>query len=201
MKQLIFLFGVALFLVACTNEESSGTKSSPSLEIEPADLSEREKSIVNQTGVDYQTFYTINGEVNEGEVLVTSIDVYEKGKERNVISSTSRPGENNKFNKALHSFQLLVEEKETFLTLGEPNGYARGNEFFPDDLVSFSFVQLEEKVTINKDEPVYLSYLIGTSQNELSTEVSENRTTLPKAVEDAEYAVVFKLELKNDNEK
>ncbi|WP_273833928.1 hypothetical protein [Guptibacillus sedimenti] len=197
MKRLIVLLGVALVMVACSNQESSGAISETSLEIEPAELSEREQMIVNQTGVDYQTFYTITGEVNKGEMLKASIDVYENGNKRNILSSVSKPGE---FNEALHSFQLLMEEEKAFLTLGEPNGYARGTEFLPDDLGSFSFVNIEDKVTMKKGEPVYLSYLIGTSQNELSIESNENKSTLPKSVEEAEYAVVFKLEVTKDNE-
>ncbi|WP_226659028.1 hypothetical protein [Pseudalkalibacillus hwajinpoensis] len=197
MKRIMVLLGVALLLTACGIEESGGAKGENSLVIEPADLSEREQMIVNQMGVDYQTFYTLDGEVKEGEVLETSIDVYENGEGRSVISSVSNP-DDNEFNQSLHSFQLLMEEKEAFLTLGEPSGYARGTEFFPDDLGSFSFVSLEDKVTMKKGEPVYLAYLVGTSQNELSTEVNENKTALPKTVQEAEYAVVFKLEIKNE---
>ncbi|KMM38026.1 hypothetical protein [Guptibacillus hwajinpoensis] len=201
MKRFIILVGVVLLLVSCTSHGSSQTKSSSSLEIEPADLSEREKIIVNQTGVDYQTFYTIDGEVNEGDVLETSIEVYEKGEGKVMLSSTSIPGDNTKHKENLNSFQILMEEEVSYFTIGDPNGYVRGNEFIPDNLVSFSFVHLEEKITITKDEPVYLSYLIGTSQNELSAEGNEDVTSLPKSVSDAEYAVVFKLELKNASDK
>ena len=197
MKRLIVLLGLVLVMGACSNEESSGATSETPLEIEPAELSEREQMIVNQTGVDYQTFYTITGEVNKGEMLRASIDVYENGNKRNVLSSALKPGE---FNEALHSFQLLMEEEKAFLTLGEPDGYARGTEFLPDDLGSFSFVNIEDKVVMKKGEPVYLAYLIGTSQNELTTESNENKLTIPKSVEEAEYAVMFTLELTKDND-
>ncbi|MCA0173979.1 hypothetical protein [Bacillus sp. RAR_GA_16] len=197
MKRILVLLGIALLLGACGNEERDGAKSDTSLVIEPADLSEREQAIVNQMGVDYQTFYTLDGEINEGEVLEASIDVYENGEGKRVISSVSNP-DGNEFNQSLHSFQLLMEEKESFFTLGEPSGYARGTEFLPDDLESYSFVSLEDNVTMKKGEPVYLAYLVGTSQSELSTEVNENKTALPKSVQEAEYAVVFKLEIKNE---
>ncbi|MYL65130.1 hypothetical protein GLW07_17365 [Bacillus hwajinpoensis] len=38
------------------------------------------------------------------------------------------------------------------------------------------------------------------SQNELTIESNENKSTLPKAVDEAEYTVVFTLELTKDNE-
>lgn len=134
-------------------------------------------------------------------MLETSIEVYENGEGKVMLSSASIPGDNTKHKETLHSFQILMDEEDTYFTIGDPNGYVRGNEFIPDNFVSFSFVQLEEKITITKDEPVYLSYLIGTSQHELSAEGNENMTSLPKSVSDAEYAVVFKLELKNAYEK
>lgn len=197
MKRLIVFLGLALLLAACGNEESGGAKSETSLVIKPADLSEREQAIVNQMGVDFQTFYTVDGDLKKGEVLKTSIDVYENGKREDMISSVSN-SDDYEFNQSLHSFQLLMEEKEAFLTIGEPSGYVRGTEFLPDDLGSYSFVSLEDKVTLKKGEPIYLAYLVGTSQNELSTEVNEDKTALPKSVQEAEYAVVFKLEIKNE---
>lgn len=197
MKKVIILLGVTLLLMACTNEAAN--EANKSLEIKPADFSEREKSIVNQTGVDHSTFYTVDGEVKDGEVLDASIEVYEEGEGGVVLSSEARPDDNNEFADTLHSFQILMEEKQTYLTIGEGSGYARGDEFMPVDLIGFSFNQFEESITLKKGEPVYLSYLIGTSENELTVAENENRTSLPGAVEDAEYAIVFKLELKDSN--
>ena len=127
MKRLIILVGVALLLVSCASQGSSQTKSSSSLEVEPADLSEREKIIVNQTGVEYQTFYTINGEVSEGDVLETSIEVYEKGDGKAMLFSTSIPCDNTQYKENLNSFQILMEEEITYFTIGDPNGYVRGS--------------------------------------------------------------------------
>jgi|GEM_PF-6136920 len=87
----MILFGIALVLAGCTNEGGSETgkvqeendgqmASSSSLVVKLAKLSKREKTLVNQIGVDYQTFYTVDGKVEEGEALISSIEVYETGR-------------------------------------------------------------------------------------------------------------------------
>ncbi|WP_173918678.1 hypothetical protein [Halobacillus sp. Marseille-Q1614] len=205
MKWFITLVGVMVILVACTNEGSSETKqdnketSASSLKVKPAKLSEREQSLVNQIGGDYQTFYTVDGEVEEGEVLVTSIVVIKKGEQtEEALTSVSGTGE--KYKKDLHSFQLQMEKEAAYLTIGSHNGYVRGSTAIPDNIDSFLFEQPEEEIKITKGEPIYLAYLIGSSQNQLSMQANSDLTTLPNSVKDAEYAAVFKVELKEETE-
>ena len=91
MKRFFTLLGVLLLLAGCTNEGSNEGKqeekastqetSASSLHIKPAKLSKREQSIVNQMGIDFKTFYTVDGTVGEGEALVTSIVVYKDGED------------------------------------------------------------------------------------------------------------------------
>ncbi|KHE71963.1 hypothetical protein [Halobacillus sp. BBL2006] len=212
MKRFIILIGVVLFLVACTYEgsgetnknkkESSGQGASAStVKVEPAKLSEREQSLVNQIGGDYQTFYTIDGKVEEGDILVTSIVVIKEGeKGEEVLSSVAGTMDQKKFKKDLHSFQVQVEEEATYLTIGSPNGYARGSTTIPDNITSFLFEQKEEEVKIKKGEPIYIGYLIGSSQSSMSIQANDDLTTLPKSVKEAEYAAVFKVELKEEKD-
>lgn len=210
MKRFVTIIGIMLILVACTNERSSVANqdnkktsgqdaSESSLKVKPAKLSAREQSLVNQLGGDYQTFYTVDGKVGEGEVLVTSIVVIKKGEQtKEALASVSGTGEHKKFNKDLHSFQLLMEKEATYLTIGSPNGFARGLTTIPDNIGSFLYKQPEEEVKVVKGQPVYLSYLIGSSQNKFVMQTNAGQTTLPKSVENAEYAVGFKVELKDE---
>lgn len=195
-------------MVGCTNEGSSETKqvqeeqtSHDSLKIKPAKLSEREKNIVNQLVGDFKTFYTIDGVVKEGEVLESSIVKYENGERKGVkLASVSGTGERKKYDKALHSFQIQMEEETAYLTIGGPNGYARGSTTMLDDLGSFTFEEPEEEITLTKGEPIHLAYMVGTSQNQLSSVVNEDPATLPESVKNAEYAIVFIVELRDNSE-
>ncbi len=62
------------------------------------------------------------------------------------------------------------------------------------------FKKFDNEITLKKDTPVYLSYLIGTSKNAITSKDNEDMTTLPKSVKDAEYAVVFKVELQDQSD-
>ncbi|UOQ45805.1 hypothetical protein MUN89_07710 [Halobacillus salinarum] len=209
MKWFTTLVVVMLLLAACTNQGSSESKqknagassqevSASILKVKPANLSEREKTLVNQMGNDHQTFYTVDGEVKEGDVLVTSVQVYKKGEKGEEVMSSVGSGEEKKFNKALHSFQIQLEKKAAYVTIGSPNGYARGSTTIPGDIGSFLFEQPGEEIKLIKGKPIYLAYLIGTSKNTLTTPLHEDLTTLPKSVKDAEFALVFILELKDE---
>ncbi|MGP4074660.1 hypothetical protein [Halobacillus sp. K22] len=162
MKRLIIIVGVALFLAACTSEGGSetgqserknGDTSASSLEVKPAKLSKREKTIVNQIGVDYQTFYTVDGKVEEGEALISSIEVYENGEMINEITTQSNAEQNNKYKKALHSFQVRMAEELNDLTIGGPDGYVAGQAQQPKDVRAFLFEHPEEAVTLTKGKP------------------------------------------------
>ena len=125
MKWFITLLGILLLLTACTKEGSTDTQknqkdqqtqskenfSSSSLKIKPAKLSKREKSLVNQMGADYQTFYTVEGKIKSGEVFVSSIIIFKKGKQKEALSS---PANQTGFTSGLHSFQLQMEKKTTY---------------------------------------------------------------------------------------
>ncbi|MCA0993399.1 hypothetical protein [Pseudalkalibacillus hwajinpoensis] len=209
MKRLFTLLGVLLLLAGCTNEDSSGGKeegksasqesSTSSLEIKPAKLSKREQSIVNQMGIDFKTFYTVDGKVEKGESLVTSIVVYKDGDGgKEEFISFGGDNEQEHFNKALHSFQLYMEEEVAHFTMGSPDGFGKGSTIMPEKLGAFIFEQMEEEVTITKGETVYLAYLIGSSESQMSSGNHSDVKTLPESVKTAEYAVVAQLELKDN---
>ncbi|MFQ3543183.1 hypothetical protein Q7A53_03795 [Halobacillus rhizosphaerae] len=212
MKWFITLLGVLLLVTGCTQEGSTDTQnnqknpqtqskedfSSTALKIKPAKLSKREKSLVNQIGADYQTFYTVDGKIKSGEVFVSSIIIFKKGKQKEALSS---PVNQTGFSSGLHSFQLQMEKKTTFLTIGAPNGYAKGSTTTPGSLGAFMFKKFDNnEITLKKDAPVYLSYLIGSSKNTVTSQDNEDMTTLPKSVKNAEFAVVFKVELKDSSD-
>ncbi|ASF40579.1 hypothetical protein CEH05_16030 [Halobacillus halophilus] len=209
MKRFMILIGIALVLAGCTNQGSSETgqaqeendghkASSFSLVVKPAKLSNREKTLVNQIGVDYQTFFTVDGKVPEGEALISSIEVYENGKMINEITTQSTAEENSKYKNALHSFQVRMGEEMNDLTIGGPDGYVAGQAEQPKDLKAFLFEHPEERVTLNKGETIYWAYVIGSSQSQLSTRGTENLKTLPPSIKNEDYAIVFKMELNEE---
>ncbi|MCA0984247.1 hypothetical protein LCL89_09340 [Halobacillus yeomjeoni] len=207
MNRFIIMIGIMVLLSACTSEGKSETKEgtnqdkSSSLVIKPAELTEREESLVTQMGVDHKTFYTVSGKLGKGDVVVSSVIVYEADEEpKEKIVSISRTGDAKEFDGGLHSFQVLLEEKETYLTLGNPKGYARGTTTMPKDLRGYRFDSFEEDVTVTKGTPLYLSYLIGTSQNQLTGGGFVDQTVLPETVKEAEYALVFKVEIREESE-
>ncbi|MCA0987408.1 hypothetical protein [Guptibacillus algicola] len=206
MKQVIMLIGVLLLLAACTNEvnnemnpnEEGSSKSDSSLTIKEAKLTEREQSIVNQVGIDYKTFFMIDGELAEDETLVSSIIVYQDGdggKEQ--LTSYDGMGEE-VYDKALHSFQLHMQEDIAFFTIGSPSGYSKGSTEMPKDLQGYIFDGFDGEVTFKKGETVYLSYLKGSSENQMSSVNLGDYKTLPDSVKDAEYAVVAQLSIQDD---
>ncbi|SEI01812.1 hypothetical protein SAMN05192559_107147 [Halobacillus karajensis] len=203
MKWWMTLIGAMFLLTACTYEGSGETKqkekgdSASSVTIKPAELSQREKSIITQMGGGYHTFYTVEGELNEGEGLISSIVTFKEGKQKRELVSASEPGQQKSYHHELHSFGLQMEKDTVNLMVGSPNGNAKGSTTVPEQIDRFHFEHLDENMTVTKGEPIYLSYLVGTSQHTFSVEANEDLTTLPKSVANAEYAVVFKVEWKD----
>ncbi|MCA1010522.1 membrane lipoprotein lipid attachment site-containing protein [Halobacillus halophilus] len=209
MKRFVILIGLTLLLAGCTNEGGNETgqaqegndgqkASSSSLVVKPAKLSKREKMLVNQIGIDYQTFFTVDGKVPEGEALISTIEVYENGELINDITTQSTAEENTKYKKALHSFQVRMGEAMNDLTIGGPDGYVAGQAEQPKDLKAFLFEHPEERVTLNKGETIYWAYVIGSSQGQLSGRGTEDLKTLPPSVKNEDYAIVFKMELNDE---
>lgn len=200
MKQIL-LISILLFLAACTNEvnnefnpnEGNSSETSSSLTIKAAKLTEREQSIVNQVGIDYKTFFTIDGELAEDETLVSSIFVYQDGDGGSEQLSSYSGSSGEEYDKALHSFQLQMDGDEAFFTIGSPNGYSKGSTEMPKDLQGYVFNQLDGEVTLKKGETVYLGYVKGSSENQMTSGNLEDYKTLPDSVKDAEYAVVAQL--------
>ncbi|WP_270181248.1 hypothetical protein [Alkalihalobacillus sp. CinArs1] len=196
MKQLLTLL-VVLVLVACTNEETTGTeekvlaKSDSTLTIKSASLTEREQRIIDQIGIDYKTFFTVDGELADNEHLVSSIVVFQNGDGGKEQFQTY--GDDQTFKKALHSFQLHMEDGTAYYTMGSPTGYSKGSTEMPEDLQGYGFEQLEGEVTLKSGETVYLAYVKGSSQNHMDIGGLDDYKTLPDSVKDAEYAIVAQL--------
>ncbi|WP_377890212.1 hypothetical protein [Alkalihalobacillus sp. R86527] len=208
MKQFLMLISALMLLAACTSEGSNENKKdqeessegATTLTIKSAKLTEREQSLVDQIGIDYKTFFTIDGELAEDETLVRSIFVYQDGdggKEQ--LTSYNGMGEE-EYDKALHSFQLHLEDDVAFFTMGSPDGFAKGSTELPKDLQGYIFDNFDGEVTFKKGETVYLSYLKGSSENQMSSGNLGDYKTLPDSVKDAEYAVVAQLSIKDDME-
>ncbi|RWZ58642.1 hypothetical protein EQV77_06655 [Halobacillus fulvus] len=197
LKKCSILITLLFLLTACTADDSkeadsTGTQSNAStfITIQPAELSEREQTIINQIGGDYQSFFTIKGDLGPDETIVQSIGVYREGqKEEERLTSFSDSLEGD-----LHSYQLRLEDETTYLRIGFPSGSAGASTVLPDQLGTFVYQQMEEEFTLTKGEPVYVAYLIGSSQNSMSFRQPEDWTTVPTSVQEAEYSIVFKVE-------
>ena len=100
----------------------------------------------------------------------------------------------------------MKEEQEVFdseghslkLITGIPSGLAA--TIYSNNMTSSSFSKLVgEKVTLEKNIPVYLAAWLGTTKNELSSGGGENGE-LPLGIEETELAFLYKV-LWTDKEK
>ena len=90
------------------------------------------------------------------------------------------------------------EDHSLKLITGIPSGLA--STIYPNNMTSSSFSKLVgEKITLEKNKPVYLAAWLGTTKNGLRSGEGENGE-LPAGIEEAELAFLFKV-LWTDKEK
>ncbi|MFJ7730777.1 hypothetical protein ACIQXF_02665 [Lysinibacillus sp. NPDC097231] len=193
---------LTLLLTGCVGVEKENKKpiSNAKITIEPYNMSEKEKMLVSKTGIEQIAFFKLEGNLKEDDDLQFSVEVYENGKLKEELLTTSDEPKT-QFKDSIISFGISnFNDKDHSLKLitGIPSGLATTN--YSNNMTSSSFSQLVgEKVTLEKNKPVYLAAWVGTTKNILSSVGSENGE-LPAGIEEAEFALLYRI-LWTDNVK
>lgn len=196
---LLIIF--AMLFTGCAGVEKEKPLLNANITIEPYNMSEKERVLISKTGVEQIEFFKLEGELKEDEDLQFSVEVYEKGKRKEELLTTSDEP-NTKFEDCLISFGISTINNETpslKLIAGIPFGLATTN--YSNNMTSFSFNSLVgKKVTLEKNKPVYLVAWVGTTKNELRSVGSENGE-LPTGIEEAEVALLYRVLWTNNAKK
>lgn len=186
-----FFIVFTLLLTGCT-EEKGEISSNTKLVIEPYDLSEKEQSLISKTDVGNIQFFVLNGTLKENEDLKFSIEVYEKGNFKEEILESSSG--NQQFNDEFISFGISsnrLEDKSLKIMNGIPSGLT--TTIYPNKVKANTFNKLiNEKMTLEKNQPFYLAAWVGNSNEPISSGVEESGK-LPKDIEQTELAFVYKI--------
>lgn len=182
-------------LTGCTIiEKEKETSPVKKLTIEPYYLSEKESLLISKTGVELIEFFKLKGTLKEDDDLQFSVEVFENGKFKEVLLHTSIEPET-KFKDSLISFGLCnledTGQSDIKLLAGLPTGLATAS--YPNNMTSSSFSTLIDKnITLERNNPVYLSAWLGTTKIQLPSAESENGK-LPEAIKEAELSFLYKV--------
>ncbi len=197
---LVIIF--TLLLTGCVGVEKEKDKPLPNAKvtIEPYNMSEKERLLISKTGVEQIEFFKLEGDLKEDDDLQFAVEVYENGKFKEELLTTSDEPKT-KYEDSIISFGISNINPENLslkLITGTPSGLVTAN--YSNNMTSSSFSKLVgEKVSLEKNKPVYLVAWVGTTKNELRSVGSENGK-LPAGIEEAEIALLYRV-IWTDNEK
>ena len=192
VKGFFLLLIFTLLLTGCTGVANEKSPSKTKLTIEPYSLNEKESVLIRKTGVEIE-FFKLNGTLKEEDDLQFSVEVYENGKFKEELLKTSGAIETN-YKDSVISFgisDIRNEEQSIKLLSGIHSGLA--STFYSSNMTGYAFGKLVgDKVTLEKDKPMYIAGWLGTTKNSLRS-VGEQNGELPQAVEDYELAFLYKV--------
>ncbi|WP_397538192.1 hypothetical protein [Rummeliibacillus pycnus] len=138
-------------------------------------------------------FFKLNGTPKEDDELQFSVEVFKNGKFKEELLKTW-DGSETKYQDSFISFGISDIENDGHslkLIIGTSSGIA--TTIYSNNMKSSSFSKLVgEKVTLEKNKPVYLAAWLGTTKNELSSGGGENGE-LPSGIEEAELTFLYKV--------
>ncbi|MBS4207378.1 hypothetical protein [Bacillus sp. FJAT-50079] len=191
--KLFCLFAVlGMLLTGCVGAEKE--KTSSKLTIKPYNLSEKESFLISKTDVGWIEFFMLTGTLKVEDDLQFSVEVYENGEFKEELLTTSK-GPEATFNDSIISFAIsntMDKNHPIKLIAGVPSGHVTTN-YSNNAMTVSSFNKLiGEKVTLEKNKPVYLAAWLGTTKNELRSVGNENGE-LPMGMEETELAFLYKV--------
>ncbi|GEN83233.1 hypothetical protein SLU01_15450 [Sporosarcina luteola] len=194
----IIIFILTLLLTGCNDGKPKGTTSK--MTIEPYTLNEHEKLLVSKTGVGHIDYFKLNGTLGEDEDLELSVELFKNGEFQEELMKTWGALDK-KYKDILLSFGISDfngeddSEKIIKLISGMPSGVASTN--YTTTMTASSIGNLiGTKITLKKNEPVYLVAWVGTTKNSLRSIGSVNGE-LPEGIIDFETALLYKIVLTN----
>ncbi|WP_203364345.1 hypothetical protein [Bacillus sp. REN10] len=187
-------FVLLVILTGCARGKEQQATTNSTLTIKPYELTEKEELLISKTGDPNVSFFTLDGKLKKGEDLKFSIEMYENGKFKESLLTTTNEIDN-KFNDTIISFSVRdhgPEAKMVSFVAGTPSSVA--STVHPNKMTNFSYNTLvEDKIKLKKDKPVYLAIWQGTTKDHFSTYTSENGK-LPN-LKNAELAFAYKVML------
>lgn len=188
---------ILIFILAgCSDKMSNSTN----ITIEPYSLSEKERLLISKTGVEHIEYFKLNGTLSEDDDIQLSVEVYEQGTFKEELLKTYGDIEKN-HKDSLLSFGVSDfndENRPLKLIAGIPAGLASTS--YSSAMTSFSFSSLvNEKITVEKNKPVYLAAWQGTTKNELRAGV-DGDGELPEGIDEAELVFLYKFVWTNQDE-
>lgn len=183
----------ALLLTGCVDEGQGKSPSKTNLTIESYGVSEKEKLLISKTGVELIEYFKLNGTLKEEDDVQFSVEIYENGKLKEDLLKSRAAIETN-YKDRIISFGVsnIGDEENSFKLLsGIPSGLATTS--YSNNMTGYAFTKLiGKKITLEKDQPIYLAAWLGTTKNELRT-VGEVNGQIPEAIEDYELAFLYKV--------
>jgi hypothetical protein len=184
---------LTVLLTGCAGVEKEKPLSNAKITIEPYNMSKKVRLLISKTGVEQIEFFKLEGNLKEDDDLQLAVEVYENGKFKEELLSTFDESKI-KYEDSIISFgisNINDEDHSLKLITGIPSGVATTN--YSNNMTSSSFSKLVgEKVTLEKNKPVYLAAWVGTTKSELSSVGSENGE-LPAGIEKFEVALLYRV--------
>ncbi|MFD1020613.1 hypothetical protein [Thalassobacillus hwangdonensis] len=196
-KALLFGLFAVLIISGCSQGEAQ-QKEPPketALTIEPIDLNENEKKLLKHTIMNQLEFFSLDGTLNEADDLWFTIEIYENGKKTGMSGGSS--GEiDHYFNEERLSFGYSTNSSNDSMTftIGNDDGYFSSSAKVTVEGISTFGKAIDEKVDLEKDEPVHLAYWAGTDKNEMRNSVK------PFLDSNIDKAYVLTVTLKEDKD-
>lgn len=179
-------------LAACSQQKGEASV----LTIEPLILKDKEKVLINKTGVNFIEYFKLNGHLEKNEDLKIELVKYVNGKNTGeTISSSNETKVSFKDEILSFGIQTLQEGKELNLLLGIPDGLSSNVQPINSATMTSYGNVLNKKIKLIKDTPVYLAAWMGTSKSQLSGGLENEEGKFPSAFKDSELAFVYKITL------
>ena len=192
-KSYCLLIIFALLLTGCVDEAKEESSSETNLTIESYSVSQKEKILINKTGVQQIEYFKLNGALKKEDDLQFSVEVYESGKFKEEGIKSLGAIETN-YKDRIISFgvhDLGGEEPSLKLLIGIPGGLS--STTYTNNMTGVAFTKLvAEEITLEKDKPSYLAAWFGATKNSLHT-VGEVNGELPEEVEEYELVYLYKV--------
>ncbi|KMY52702.1 hypothetical protein AC623_00815 [Bacillus sp. FJAT-27231] len=182
---LIFI----LLVTGCKEQAPSSTK----LTIEPYLLTDKEEELISKTDAANTKFFKLNGTLKKGDDIQYAIALYEKGKfKQNLLLSFGEL--ESRFQDEIISFgtsDIGTDNPSLKLLEGVPNGL--NTTEFEHSMTSWSFSNfIGDKITLEKNKPIYLAGWSGTTKDSMRSLSSENGE-LPEGIKETEIALLYKI--------
>lgn len=192
VKNMYRRIGIVIWLPLVLFVTSCG--SSNEITIEPYAVNDQEQLLIDKTGIGAIEYFKINGRLDDSLDIQFSVESYEEGELNETLFSTEdetmKEFKNDMISLGINEVQ---EGEESYVELisGTPSSLISGHYYEHTNASTFNNL-ITEKVTLEKDKPIYLAVWLGTESNELPATGSK-QGDLPKEVEQVERAFVYKV--------